>query len=204
MGSTALALTAPDGLPERQAIAMDVVAGVVPPTVGTGVAAAVVHVEEWDDAFAGAAELRVDPAGRRPAAVLSLGMGHDTARVHAGMGPSLQLLGGEHAVLAAGPWLRMTIHPRSGMERSTGLLDDLRNAEWSTEVRGAWWWALPGRPITWSTRSVGTVGSERLRYGLVGEVPLHRPWPDDRVQWMIGGRIEVRPMPGRSARGGGR
>ena len=59
IGRAALALTPPDGLPERQAIAMDVVTTVLPPGDDAGVDAAVVHVEEWDDAFAGAAELRV-------------------------------------------------------------------------------------------------------------------------------------------------
>ena len=204
LGSVALALTPPDGQPERQAIAMDVLATVLPTGDDAGVDAAVVHVEEWDDAFAGAAELRVDPQGAQLVAVMSLGVGHDMERLHLGVGPSLQALVVERALLAPGPWLRMTVHPKHEMTRSTGFLDDLRNAEWSTEVRGAWWWELPGWPLTWSTRSVVTVGSERLRYGVLGEVPLHRPEPTDGVRWMVGGRIEVRPEPGRRSVGGWR
>jgi len=202
LGSVALGLTPPDGLPERQAIAMDVVATVLPPGDDAGVDAAVVHVEEWDDAFAGAAELRVDPQGAQMVAVMSLGVGHDTARLHVGMGPSVQALIGPRALLAPGPWLRATVHPKDEQTRSTGLLDDLRNAEGSMEVRGAWWWELPDRPLTWSMRAVGTVGSQRLRYGVVGEVPLHLPAPTDPVPWMVGGRIEVRPKPRRRSFGG--
>ncbi|HCH63971.1 MAG TPA: hypothetical protein DFR83_14290, partial [Deltaproteobacteria bacterium] len=120
---------------------------------------------------------------------------------HLGCGPTLQALVAEQTFLAPGPWVRVTVHPRAPLVRSKGILDDFRNAEWATEVRGAWWTALPGRPLTGSTRTVVTVGSSRLRYGVLAEVPLHRPVPSHGPRWLAGGRIEVRPKPTRRSTG---
>ena len=53
LGSAGHALTPPDGLPEREAIAVDLVSA--PFEDPPGVHAVVLNVEEWDDAFAGAA-----------------------------------------------------------------------------------------------------------------------------------------------------
>ena len=94
-------------------------------------------------------------------------------------------------------------HPEADPPPSAGFVDDLRNAELAAEVRGAWWVELPERPWTLAARSALTVGSSRLRYGLVGELPLHRPAPVEGAIWMVGGRIEVRPEPSRRSRGWG-